>query len=111
MFLFHSYLTGGFRVKVFYHKLVFDLNSIDASSIHQWVCQISSFKNLDLGRFPHHLIHITRTIVSDHDTKFFSHFQKVLWTKLGTHLLYSTSCHPQMHGKTEVVNKKNGTTS
>jgi hypothetical protein len=29
----------------------------------------------------------------------------VLWGKLGTKLLFSTTCHPQTAGETEVVNK------
>ena len=32
-----------------------------------------------------------RSIVSDRDTRFLSHFWKVLWGKLGTRLLFSTS--------------------
>ena len=35
-----------------------------------------------------------KTIVLDRDVKFLSHFWKVLWDKLGTKLLYSTTYHP-----------------
>jgi hypothetical protein len=47
---------------------------------------------------------VPNTIVSDCDTKFLNHFWRTLWAKLGTKLLFSTCCHPQADGQTEVVN-------
>jgi hypothetical protein len=47
---------------------------------------------------------IPNTIVSDMDAKLLSHFWRTLWFKLGTKLLFSTTCYPQTDGQTEVVN-------
>jgi hypothetical protein len=48
---------------------------------------------------------IPKIIVSDHDVKFLSYFWKTLWGKLRSKLLFSTICHPQIDGQTEVINR------
>jgi len=52
---------------------------------------------------------LPRSIVNDRDTKFLSHFWRTLWGKLGTKILFSTTCHPQTYGQTNVVNTTSGT--
>jgi hypothetical protein len=48
---------------------------------------------------------VPNTFILDRDAKFRSHFWRTLWFKLGTNLLFSSTCHPQTHGQTDVVNR------
>ena len=51
---------------------------------------------------------ILRTMVLDKDSKFLSHFWKIMWRKLGTSLTFNTSNHPQTNGQIEVTNRSLG---
>nr|GEV30431.1 hypothetical protein [Tanacetum cinerariifolium] len=51
---------------------------------------------------------VHKTLTSDRDVKFMSHFWRTLWTRLGSKLQFSSSRHPQTDGHTKVVNQSLG---
>ena len=51
---------------------------------------------------------VPKTITSNRDSKFISHFWRTLGRKLGTTLQFSSSYHLQIDGQTEVVNQSLG---
>ena len=46
---------------------------------------------------------IPRSIISDRDTKFLSHFWVTLWKKVGAKLKYSITCRSQIDGQIELL--------
>ncbi|GKD93420.1 RNA-directed DNA polymerase [Tanacetum coccineum] len=51
---------------------------------------------------------VPKTLTSDQDVKFVSHFWRTLWIRLGSKLQFSSSHHPQTDRRTEVVDRSLG---
>ena len=72
-----------------------------AISAHYTAAQVAELFFREIFR----LHGLSKTIISDRDSRFMGGFWQELFRLVGTELTSSTSYHPQTDGQTEIVNK------